>query len=605
LHSVGDVAAGLPIIGGLGILSTDDGSDPGSSPPPQKRDDADTASAEGLLGSLGDTVDGALHQVENVANGLPIIGGLGILSTDDSPPQKREDAAPVPAPASTPAPDADTTPADPAATPTPEAGTIPDADAPPADPDKVAASHHGRRSSIRKFILWPKHHCYSQICPAHRKRQENGAPPTEDADTASAEGLLGGLGDTLSGILHQVGDVASGLPIIGGLGILSTDGSDPGASPQKRDGVSMSVDQLNALRQQITTLLLQQQQAEQAAATLSAASSSLPANPADLQQRLLALQNTAQGVAGGLNLQGLLGGLPIAGGLVSNTLSNGPLSTVGGIAGGLPVVGGVLSTVGGVAGGLPVVGGIVGGGGGGQPPLGGVVGSVTGAANGLLGSAVGDASIFQNVLGGGGSAASQAFASTNQMQWPDATGLYPHTLNGAPAAPPNSPASLPSSIVYGAFGMGSSGGSPPVPPPSPASSAGSVPMDHDLASSLFGSAAAMTSTIPAPSAVPSVALEDPLRRRRVDGDVVGEAPSQVQPDDDADGFSPSMPDADYTPPLLTPSKRSDVRGRAESDMHEGGPDAVPGPQDRLSGTLKAPRQLKMFRRLLRGASVSF
>jgi hypothetical protein len=416
---------------------------------------------------------------------------------------------------------------------------------------------------------------------------------------------LGGLGDTLSGILHQVGDVAAGLPIIGGLGILSTDGSDPSASPQKRDGPPMPVDQLNALRQQVTTLLLQQQQAEQAAATLSAASSSLPVNPADLQQRLLALQNTVQGVAGGLNLQGLLGGLPIAGGLVSNTLSNGPLSTVGGMTGGLPVVGGVLSTVGGVTGGLPVVGGILGGGGGGQPPLGGVVSDVTGTAGGLLGGVAGNGGIFQNVLGGGGSAASQAFASTDQMPWPDATGLYPHTLtNGAPVAPPNSPASLPSSIVYGSLGMGGSGGSPPVPPPSPASSAASVPMDHDLASSLIGSAAAVTSTIPAPSAVPSVALEDPLGRRRVDGDVVGETPSEAQPDDDADGFSPSMPDADYTPPLLTPSKRSDAHP-TESDMHEGGPDAVPGPQDRSSGTLKVPRQLKMFRRLLRGASVSF
>ena len=232
---------------------------------------------------------------------------------------------------------------------------------------------------------------------------------------------------------------------------------------------------------------------------------------------------------------------------------------------------------------------------------------MAGAATGVIGGvASGSGGIFQNVLGGGGSAASQAFASTNQMQWPDATGFYPHSLvNGAPVAPPNSPASLPSSIVYGAFGMGGSGGSPPVPPPSPASSAASVSMDHDLASSLIGSAAAVTSTIPAPSAVPSVPLEDPLRRRRVDGDVVGETPSQVQPDDDADGFSPSMPDADYTPPLLTPSKRSDARGIAKRDMHEGGPDAVPGPQDRLSGTLKAPRQLKMFRRLLRGASVSF
>jgi hypothetical protein len=319
-------------------------------------------------------------------------------------------------------------------------------------------------------------------------------------------------------------------------------------------------------------------------------------------------------------LQGLLGGLPIAGGLASNTLSNGPLSTVGGIAGGLPVVGGVLSTVGGIAGGLPVVGGLLGndgpiggiiGGGGGQSPLApvtstvGVVSGVTGAASGVLGGVAGDGGgIFQNVIGGGGSAASQAFASTNQMQWPDMSGLYPHSLvYGAPVAPPNSPASLPPSIVYGSLGMDGTGASPPVPPPSPVNSAGSVPMDHDFASPMMGSAAVMTGTIPAPSAVPSILLET-RRRRRVDGDVVGETP-RAQPDDHADGFSPSMPDATYTPPLLTPPKRSDIHVVAERDMHEGGPDAVSGPQDRMSGTLKAPRQLKMFRRLLRGASVSF
>lgn len=503
LHSVGDIASGLPIVGGLGILSDD-----GSNPPPQKRDEgADTASAEGLLGGLGDTLSGVLHQVGDVANGLPIIGDMGLLSTDGtSPPQRRDDG---------------------------------------------------------------------------------------DADTVSAEGLLGGLGDTLSGILHQVGDVANGLPIVGGLGILSADGSDPNAPPQKRDGLPLSADQINALRQQVTTLLLQQQQADQVAATLSAASAGLPINANELQQRLLALQHPTQGITGGLNLQGLVGNLPVAGPILSNTAAS-----VGGLAGGLPVVGGLL-------GGNGLLGGLLGGS---QGALGdltgaatGIVGSVTGAATGVLGGG-----ILQNVLGGG-SPASQAFGSANQAPWPDATGFYPHSLTeGAPRVPPNSPASLPSPIVYSPFAMeGTSFASPPVPPSSPASSIGSVPMGHDTVSNFFASPTSMSGFIPVPSSIPSSVLNDALGRRRVDGDDDGELPSPSQPDGDADGFSPSVPDDDYTPPLLISRKRAAVPPISNDDMHEGGPDAVPGPQDALTGTKMGSNKIKMFRRLIRGASVSF
>ena len=466
-----------------------------------------------MLGGLGDTLSGVLHQVGDVANSLPIIGDIGLLSTDGSspPPQRRDDG---------------------------------------------------------------------------------------DADTASAEGLLGGLGDTLSGILHQVGDVANGLPIIGGLGILSADGSDPNAPPpQKRDGPPMSTDQLNALRQQVTALLLQQQQVDQVNAILSATSTGLPVNANDLQQRLLALQNPAQSVTGGANLQGIVGGLPVAGPLVSNTVSS-----VGGLAGGLPVVGGLLGANG-------LVGGILGGGQGG-------LGDLTGAATGLLGSvagvAGGNGGILQNVFGGG-SPPSQTFASTNQMHWPDATGFYPHGMaEGAPMVPPNSPASFPSPIVYSPFAMDGTSITPPVPPPSPASSVASVPMDHDTASRFFASPTDATSFMPAPSSVPASVLDRVLGRRRVDGDDAGETPSPPQPDGDADGFSPSMPDADYTPPLLVSLKRSEVPAAPADDpavpaddMHEGGPDAVPGPEDELSGTKMAPQKLKMFRRLIRGASVSF
>ncbi|KIM31754.1 hypothetical protein M408DRAFT_327196 [Serendipita vermifera MAFF 305830] len=472
LHSVGDVAGGLPIIGDLGILSTD-----GSSPPPQKRDeDADTASAEGLLGSLGDTLSGVLHQIGDVAGTLPIVGDIGLLSTDgSSPPQKRDDA---------------------------------------------------------------------------------------DADTASAEGLLGGLGDTLSGVLHQVEGVVNGLPIIGDLGILSADGSDPNAPPpQKRDGPP---DQVNALRQQITALLLQQQQAQQAASILSAASAGLPVNANDLEQRLLALQGLTQPVLG--NLQGLAGGLPIAGPLVSNTLAS-----AGDLAGGLPLIGGLL-------GGNGILGGLLGQGGLGDltGTATGLVGGLTGGAGGLLGGALGGGGILQNVLGGG-SPTSQAFASANQAQWPDATGFYPHSLvNGAPAVPPNSPASSPSSILYQPFAMNAGDLTPPVPPPSPASSVASIPMAHDTASHFFASPTSMTSFMPAPSSVPSMVLNDALGRRRVDG-----VDTVVQ-------------------------KRSDPQPVPEDDMHEGGPDAVPGPQDQLDGVKTAPSsKIKMFRRLIRGASVSF
>lgn len=144
LHTIGDVAGGLPIIGGLGILSTDGPNppDPGSSP--QKRDDTNSASAMGLLGGIGDSLDGALHTVADAADGLPITGNLGILSTDDSSsPQKRDDAIVEPVP------DAEAT--------RTKSGTVPgdtttpDADATPAEPDTVVAAHR-RRSYIRKLV---------------------------------------------------------------------------------------------------------------------------------------------------------------------------------------------------------------------------------------------------------------------------------------------------------------------------------------------------------------------------------------------------------------------------------------------------------------------
>ena len=581
LQQAGNVASGLPIIGGLGILSAD-GSNPGTPPPRQKRDGADTASAQGLLGSLGDTLDGALHQAGDAANGLPVVGGLGILST-----QKRDEA--------------DTASAQ---------GLLGSLG------DTLGGALHQASDAANGLPVVGGLGILSTSDSSPQKRDDGasgaGVRPDTNAlrdpnatlgiDAASAQGVLGNVGETLSSNSHGFISAVEEPPIVGSLGILPSSVPDPAAVSQGCNGVrapSMSTDQLNAFRQQIATVL-RQQQAEQVATTLSTASPA-PVHSADLQKRLLAIQNAAQGTTEGLDLPSLLGQLPVAGPLASTIT-------------GLPAMGGVLSSAEGVAEGLPVAGSSAGGtpGGGGEPVAINVAGTVGGLANGITGTASGlpsgvtgaNSNMFQNTPGVSSVAAPQGFASIHGMHWPDATGFYPHTLaDGSPVAPPNSPAFLSPSVVYGPFGMDASGVPPAVPPPSPASGATSVPMGHDGASaSSIIPPAGMISMIPAPSTSPSIASEGPLGRRRVDGDVVGEAPSQVQPDDDAEGFSPSTPDATYTPPLLASSKRSAIGGVADKDSKL---DAVPRPRDKLSRTLKSQRQVKMFRRLLRGASVSF
>jgi len=448
----------------------------------------------------------------------------------------------------------------------------------PRSPMVPAIRIAGRRQSIPRF-----------------KRQDDSPAPTPapdgsdaaDAETVNAQGLLGGLGDALDGLLHQVEGLANGLPIIGGLGILSDDGStppspDPAAEPssspsqpQKRqDSQSATPQTPTNQAQQAMAMLIQQQQ--QAAAALRAATAGMPIDPFTLQQQLQALQ------------QQQLSGLPLAGNaLGGNGLGGlGLLSTVGGLAGGLPVVGGLLGSNG-------LVGGLLGDVQGdlsgllGATGLGNLLGGVTGTADGLLGGLLGgsnggngQANLLEGILGGGsGNPQSESYHAP--AHYPDANGFYPHSFSAGPlTVPPNSPTADPAALAFGSFAVDDAGDNVASALSAPSST--SVPMDHDhpSPSSVVGAPmeAAPTETAPTETASMSAPAPTPsstLPRRRIEGDVIA------------------------------PVKRSDCNGVPESAMHEGGCDAVPGPQDAVKKTLTGPRLKKMIRRRLRGLSVGF
>jgi hypothetical protein len=370
-------------------------------------------------------------------------------------------------------------------------------------------------------------------------------------------------------------------------------------------------------------MLQQQQQAEQIAAVLSAAAGGLPVHPYALHQRLQALlaaqslpgqgAPVSSGPPNPLNVQGLVGNAPIAGQLLSQLtggnglggLAPGLLSNVQGLTGGLPVVGGLLSSNG-------LLGGV----------LGGVAGSADdllgGAAGGLLGGILGgqgNNGILSNILGGQDNSEAQSQSINSPFSvpspWPDANGFYPHSYpGGAPLVPQNSPYEDAMNFPFGSFAVDDTSNdlSPPAPPPSPAVSAASVPMDHDPSMS----SSPMASTSPTePAATTTASTSTPgetqasstLSRRRADEES-GEDNSAAN-NEDADGFIPTMPPSTYTPPLMVQSARSDVHGVPAYAMHEGGIDAVPGPQDRINGVLTAPRLRKMVRRHIRGHSVAF
>lgn len=397
----------------------------------------------------------------------------------------------------------------------------------------------------------------------------------QDTDTASASGLLSGVGDALSGLLNQAGDIAHSLPVVGGLGILSSDGSSaPGKrgtseppSPAPSSSVPAPAPDVDALRQILLRALIQQQQVDQAAAALSAASSGLPVDPLALQRRLEQVAAANQGdlptsatTLNALDLSGLVNGLPIAGPLASNLLSGNTLSGLTGLASG------PLSTVGSVAGGLPIVGGLLGG----LPSTaGGLLNGVAGTADGLLGGVLGQAwNVIPQGSASGAPTNPQAFSSQEQLlSWTGPDELYHHTLEGAPIVPQNSLAdgSLPMFNVDG-------NSLPLVPPPSPASSAASVPMGHSASGLEFPSAASVF----------------------ISGDGVGDtSPSSSLP----------LPSSTHVARAVE-RDAVDVHGVHEADMHEGGADAVPGPLDALTGTRTAPRFSKMIRRRLRGFSVA-
>lgn len=54
------------------------------------------ATSSGLLATVGDTVSDLLHTVGDVVHGLPIVGGLGILSAEDGAPPAPDDPLPSP-----------------------------------------------------------------------------------------------------------------------------------------------------------------------------------------------------------------------------------------------------------------------------------------------------------------------------------------------------------------------------------------------------------------------------------------------------------------------------------------------------------------------------
>jgi hypothetical protein len=437
-------------------------------------------------------------------------------------------------------------------------------------------------------------------------------------------------------VLHQVDDIAKGLPIVGGLGILSDSGDGNSGSPsdpstvQKRDASppptpstpsAIPPDQLDSVRQAVAGLLMQQQQYDQAIGTLTAASGGLPVDPVALLHRLQALQSSqtpvnqpvsspnAFNLAGIAGISGALGGLPVAGSLLSNTLggNSGLLSAVGGITNGLPVVNGVLGN-GGIANG--VIGGV-------GSTVGGVLGGVTQAADslldGILGGLVGGIGQqnFNNNAPGVPVGTPQGPGATSTPRWPDATGLYPHSpSNAAPAVPPNTPMQNPAAFAFSSLAVdGTPDGSPlpAVPPPSPANSASSVPMGHDSPDP--SSVSASPSAPPEESAPAPTGTTSKLARRRVDGGPIGqEAASDLLED-----FNPSVPDASYVPPLMSSGKRSVSMGPEPTDsMEPAGSDPAEGEADDTSGSQKVLKARltdsfpkRMLRRHLRGVSVSF
>ncbi|PVF98163.1 hypothetical protein CPB86DRAFT_784988 [Serendipita vermifera] len=463
------------------------------------------------------------------------------------------------------------------------------------------------------------------------KRQEGSDQQgnTPDADTASASGLLGGLGDALSGVLHQVDDIAKGLPIIGGLGILSDSGDgNPDASSsdsstvQKRDvppttptpptPPAIQPDQLDSIRQAVATLLLQQQQYDQAMGALTAANGGLPVDPVALQHRLQALQSSqppanqlgsAPNLASVAGIPGVLGGLPVAGPLLSNTLggNSGLLSAISGITNGLPVVNGLLGSGG-------LVNGVVGGVG---STVGSVLGGVTQAGEGILDGILGGVtggngqpSILNNVLGTPLGLV-QGAGAPSSPHWPAPDGLYPHSTPGAiPSAPPNTPFQNPAAFAFSSLAVdGAPDGSPlpAVPPPSPANSASSVPMGHDSPDPSSMSASPSAPSEAASEAAPATTGTSSKHARR--GDDSGPDEDATSPDA-PEGFTPSEPDPSYVPPLMSSAKRSASMGPLESDLNEGENNKTPGSQKvlkRLIGSF--PK--RMLRKHVRGVSVSF
>ncbi|KAG8815123.1 hypothetical protein FRC17_000860 [Serendipita sp. 399] len=387
----------------------------------------------------------------------------------------------------------------------------------------------------------------------------------EDGGVAAA-GLLSGLGDALHGIVGQAGNVVGGLPIVGGLGIRSAQDdseslSQNRAAAQRPDAPSAS--DLDALRGVIAQLATQPSQVAQ---TTSQVETSPPVDPAVLRSRLQALQALLAASAPAqspvpkdIDLQGIVQGVPVAGPLASNLLdglSLGSLPDLAALLGRLPVVGGLvengpLQPVGGV---LTTV----------QDTAGGLLNSVSGTANNLIGTlplARRGGADPPNSFDGG-----QIYPA--QVQLPGWVGM-----NGHDDLPePHRPTGLNSALFVN--GMGGSL-VPAPPPPSPASGAMSALVEHvDYSSS--------PQILPLPV-------------------VASHSTGEVHPDQAVTSVPAATPS---THPTVT-GRITDVHGIAEEDMHEGGVDAVPGPQDAIRGTLTAPRFMKKIRRRLRGFSVAF
>ncbi|KAG9054883.1 hypothetical protein FS842_003851 [Serendipita sp. 407] len=374
--------------------------------------------------------------------------------------------------------------------------------------------------------------------------------------SVSATGILSDLGDALHGIVGQAGDVVHSLPIVGGLGIRSTlDGGEnlsQGQETPQNSVPPLSANDIETLRNLVAQLSIQQPPVQQATPALPVAENTPPIDAAALRSRLQALLATATGQGHGpvsrdLNAQGLIQGIPVAGPLTANLLGGlnlGNLANIEGLLGSLPIVGGLVEN-------------------GPLKPVGGVLTSVQGTANGVLGSASG---VVNNLVGDGTVPLARRGESPilpAQVQLPGLIGT--NGLDSLNVLGPHQPTGMTPGSLSNAP-MLSSVPAPPPPTPAMAAALGYVGCNSS------------------PRAASSPAPEE-----------ISDSPAT----------SPEPTAATSAHRRSTEGEATDVHGVAEGDMHEGGIDAVPGPQDAIKGTLTAPRFMKKMRRRLRGFSVAF